>query len=282
MRQVQTECRTIAVVSSVLTNTPLRCPSAQWATATQPAGVPPGSPAGAVGGHRLASSDRPIAAPNPPAQGICSTWTSTSSTPCPRGGHRLPAARPATTAMAPPGPAGGDEDLCAAVGRPLRAWPTSKPSMTIGPRPALVCGAAPAIGSPCATPASPACSATWVGDRSRVFGAALAQTGVHHQPTRPCATDQRQHGAAQPHPARPGVTSRRQNSGPVDRAAPPRTTKGGCYARAKRAKTGVVGDRGVSSVGMWPTSKGHVSSTTSWSAASCCSPSLGCATRART
>src|SRR5215213_9365258 len=37
--------------------------------------------------------------------------------------------------------------------------------------------------------ASPACSATWVGDRSRVFGAALAQTGVHHQPTRPCATD---------------------------------------------------------------------------------------------
>jgi hypothetical protein len=96
-----------------------------------------------------------------------------------------PAARPATTAMAPPGPAGGDEDLCAAVGRPLRAWPTSKPSMTSGPRPALVCGAAPAIGSPCATPASPACSATWVGDRSRVFGAALAQTGVHHSPPGP-------------------------------------------------------------------------------------------------
>jgi hypothetical protein len=40
-----------------------------------------------------------------------------------------------------------------------------------------------------------------------------------------------------------------RNSGPVDRAAPPRTTKGGCYARAKQAKTGVVGDRGVSSVG---------------------------------
>src|SRR4029453_19278066 len=36
---------------------------------------------------------------------------------------------------------------------------------------------------------------------------------------------------------------------PRDRAAPPRTTKGGCYARAKRAKTGVVGDPGVSSVG---------------------------------
>jgi hypothetical protein len=176
----------------------------------------------------------------------------------------------------------GDEDLHAAVGRPLRAWPTSRPSMTSGPRPALACGAAPAIGSPCATPASPACSATWVGDRSRVFGAALAQTGVHHQPTRPCATDQRQHGAVQPHPARPGVTSRRQNSGPVDRAAPPRTTKGGCYARAKRAKTGVVGDRGVSSVGMWTNSKGHVSSTTFWSAASCCSPSLGCSTTART
>jgi hypothetical protein len=29
-----------------------------------------------------------------------------------------------------------------------------------------------------------------------------------------------------------------RNSGPVDRAAPPRTTKGGCYARAKQAKTG--------------------------------------------
>jgi hypothetical protein len=63
-----------------------------------------------------------------------------------------------------------------------------------------------------------------------------------------------------------------RNSGPVDRAAPPRTTKGGCYARAKRAKTGCV---------MWTNSKGHVGSTTSWSAASCCSPSLGCSTMAR-
>jgi hypothetical protein len=33
---------------------------------------------------------------------------------------------------------------------------------------------------------------------------------------------------------------------------------------------------------MWTNSKGHVRSTTSWSAASCCSPSLGCATTART
>jgi hypothetical protein len=33
---------------------------------------------------------------------------------------------------------------------------------------------------------------------------------------------------------------------------------------------------------MWASSKGHVSSTTSWSAASCCSPSLGCSTTART
>src|ERR671913_1257734 len=69
MRQVQTECRTIVVVSSVVTNTPLRCPSAQWATATQPAGVPPGSPAGAVGGHRLASSDRPIRRSEPARPG---------------------------------------------------------------------------------------------------------------------------------------------------------------------------------------------------------------------
>ena len=57
--------------------------------------------------------------------------------------------------------------------------------MTSGPRPALACGAAPTIGSPSTTPASPACSATWVGDRSRVFGAAPAQTGVHHQTLRP-------------------------------------------------------------------------------------------------
>ena len=52
--------------------------------------------------------------------------------------------------------------------------------------------------------------------------------------------------------------------------------------RAKRAKTeawsGTVASRRWV---MWTNSKGHVSSTTSWSAASCCSPSLGCATMAR-
>ena len=175
------------VVSSVPTNTPLRCPSAQWATATQPAGVPPGSPAGAVGGidspARIGRSPlrtRPPRRPAPPGRQQARPHPHVAAT-------ASTATRPATTAMAPPDPAGGDEDLHPAVGRPLRAWPTSKPSMTSGPRPALACGAAPAIGSPCATPASPACSATWVGDRSRVFGAALAQTGVHHQPTRSCA-----------------------------------------------------------------------------------------------
>jgi hypothetical protein len=110
--------------------------------------------------------------------------------------------------------------------------------MMSGPRPALACGAAPTIGSPYTTPASPACSATWVADRSRVFGAAPAQTGVHHQPTRSYAQingnmerfNRIPLDLVSPHDAR--------NSGPVDRAAPPRITKGGCYARAKRAKTG--------------------------------------------
>jgi hypothetical protein len=105
--------------------------------------------------------------------------------------------------------------------------------MMSGPRPALACGAAPTIGSPYTTPASPACSATWVGHRSRVFGAAPAQTGVHHQPTRPCAQingnmerfNRIPLDLVSPHDAR--------NSGPVDRAAPPRTTKGGCLRQGE-------------------------------------------------
>ena len=270
------------VVSSVVTNTPLRCPSAQWATATQPAGVPPGSPAGAVGGHRLASSDRPIRRSEPAHPGDLLRLDLNKLDPIPtwrpppprrrdqpRQPWRRQVQQAAMRTCAPrsddhsvPGRRRGLDDerapTCARLWRRPRHWFALRDASITGvlsdmgrrPKPRVRGGAGPDRRAP--------------------------------QPTRPCATDQRQHGAAQPHPARPGVTSRRQNSGPVDRAAPPRTTKGGCYARAKRAKTGVVGDRGVSSVGMWPTSKGHVSSTTSWSAASCCSPSLGCSTTART
>ena len=194
-----------------------------------------------------------------------------------------PAARPATTAMAPPGPAGGDEDLHAAVGRPLRAWPTSRPSMTSGPRPALACGAAPPLVRPARRQHH---------RRAQRHGSATEAACSGRRWPRPACTTSPPGPAPQingnmerfnripldlvsPHDAR--------NSGPVDRAAPPRTTKGGCYARAKRAKTGawsgtVASRRWV----MWTNYKGHVRSTTSWSAASCCSPSLGCSTTART
>jgi putative transposase len=50
-------------------------------------------------------------------------------------------------------------------------------------------------------------------------------------------------------------------------------------SRRRQAWSGTVASRRWV---MWTNSKGHVSSTTSWSAASCCSPSLGCSTTART
>jgi hypothetical protein len=136
----------------LLTIPPLRCPSAQWATATQPAG----GTSGAARRELSVVIDSPArigrsAAPNPPVQGICSPGRQQARPHSHVAATASPAARPATTAttaMAPPGPAGGDEDLHAAVGRPLRAWPTSRPSMTSGPRPALACGAAPPLVRP--------------------------------------------------------------------------------------------------------------------------------------
>jgi hypothetical protein len=105
--------------------------------------------------------------------------------------------------------------------------------MMSGPRPALACGAAPHYWF-ALHDASITGVLSDMGRRPKPrVGAAPAQTGVHHQPTRPCAQingnmerfNRIPLDLVSPHDAR--------NSGPVDRAAPPRTTKGGCLRQGE-------------------------------------------------
>jgi Integrase core domain len=67
----------------------------------------------------------------------------------------------------------------------IPAWPMSRSWVTSGRRPASVLAARPPLVRPARVTVQRVLTDNGVGDRSRLFGAALADTGVRHQRTRP-------------------------------------------------------------------------------------------------
>jgi hypothetical protein len=109
--------------------------------------------------------------------------------------------------------------------------------MMSGPRPALACGAAPTIGSPYTTPASPACSATWVATEAACSGRRRPRPACTTSPPDPAPRSTATWNGSTAsrstwcHLTTPGTAAR--STGPPHRE-PARVA---AYARAKQAKT---------------------------------------------